>query len=147
MKAKTKLIHLGFICAISMATMSSNADEVKLNAVSFLPRTSDITQTFINFIDEVNKKGEGVVKINYLGGPETIPSSKLAQAVSNGTVDLAYITPGRFTGSVPEADALLGSNLSIKTLHENGAMDLLDETMQEQINSHLLAAFLTPPYS
>lgn len=145
MNIHKKILSVFAATAISFVgtNLSAEEQEQTLNTVSFLPSSSDITVAFLNFVKDVNEQGKGIVQINYRGGPEAVPSGRIGQSVQSGAIDMAYVTPSRFTGIVPEADALLGTNRHIRDLHENGAIEMLDTRMRERMNSHLLGVFFS----
>lgn len=143
MKSIRKSVAIAATLFASLSVNSTLAQEQVLSSVSFLPASSDITIAFLNFVDDVNEQGKGIVRIDFRGGPEALPAERIGQSVQSGVIDMAYVTPGRFTGIVPEADALLGTNLSMEELRSNGAIELLDSRLRERMNSHLLGVFFS----
>lgn len=120
----------------------ARAEEV-LNAVVAFPKPLDFTKSFLRYVDEVNARGEGVVKINVQGGPEVIPSQEQGDAVRRGVVDMQYGPATYYLGAFPEADAMVGSNLSSAETRANGGLDMLGEAFAEKMGVHLLGHFDT----
>lgn len=87
------------------------ADAVKIDAVTLAPKPVYINNPFKMFVEEVNKKFEGEVEINWRGGPEVMPPFKQAEGVRNGAVDMTYTSPSYYQGLVPTSGTM---NLSFK---------------------------------
>lgn len=111
---------------IAVAT-AVQAEEVKLNAVSFIPKTAVVSHGFKEFVQAINDKFDGELEIDWRGGPEVIPPFRLAGSVRNGSIDMALISPSYYSGLVPSATA---SNLSFKNYEEISETSYL-ETMTE----------------
>lgn len=122
--------------------MSSTAMATEtLTAVHAFAPTLVYTQSFLEFVDKVNERGEGVVQIDVRGGPEAIGMFQQADAVRDGVVDMAY-TPGSFyAGALPEKDALVTSNRLAQEARENGGIDLINEIHQEKMGVYYLGWF------
>ena len=70
------LTMIGLVLALSTLTFKAAlaSGPIEMKAVAFLPTTSIETKMFIEFIEDVQKKTGGVLKIKLLGGPEVIPA-------------------------------------------------------------------------
>lgn len=60
------------IIAASASTQAA-AQEIELRAVAGLPAQSVVTQVFLNWVEQVNKKGKGLVQIRFMGAAEVTP--------------------------------------------------------------------------
>ena len=109
-----------------------------LRALSMLPKPVTYTQNFLEFIDEVNEAGHGVVRIEFVGGPEAIPTFDQPEAVRAGVIDMIYGPGSYYPGIVPETDALVGSNVTPMEKRANGGIDLLNRIHQEKMNVYYL---------
>ena len=126
--------------AAALAAAPACAQET-LTAVHAFPETLIYTQSFLEFVEKVNERGEGVVEIDVRGGPEAIGMMQQADAVRNGVVDMAY-TPGSFyAGALPEKDALVASDITAPQARENGGIELIDEIHQEKMGVKYLGWF------
>lgn len=106
----------------------------KVSAVHAFPGFLVYTKTFLAMVDDINKRGEGVVEINVRGGPEAIAMFEQPNAVRDGVVDMVH-TPGSFYGaSVPEIDAMVASRVTPMQARENGGAALMDAAHQERFN-------------
>jgi len=132
MKKITGLI-LGTVMSLTAVAKSAVAEEV-LNAVHAFPPFLVYTKTFLAYVDEVNKRGEGVVRINVRGGPEAIKMFEQPKAVRDGVVDMVH-TPGSFYGAeVPEIDAMVASTNTAEVTRKNGGTAMMDAAHQKRFN-------------
>ena len=110
----------------------------KVSAVHAFPGFLVYTKTFLAMVEDINKRGEGVVEITVRGGPEAIAMFEQPNAVRDGVVDMVH-TPGSFYGaSVPEIDAMVASRVTPMEARENGGAALMDVAHQERFNVHHL---------
>jgi TRAP-type C4-dicarboxylate transport system substrate-binding protein len=80
-----KKFNLIITAGVSMLfTMGAMAKEQELKAVHAFPTSLIYTQSFLEFVDEVNEQGEGIIRIRVLGGPEVIGLSQQPDAARNG---------------------------------------------------------------
>ena len=132
---------LSAVFAGSLLLASTAQAEDTITAVHAFPETLIYTQSFLSFVDKVNEAGEGVVKIDVRGGPESIGMFQQPDAVRDGIVDMVY-TPGSFYGgTVPEKDAMVTSNLDATETRENGGTELMDQIHQEKMGVKYLGWF------
>lgn len=130
----------GLAAVAAFAGNTAMATET-LTAVHAFPSTLVYTQSFMEFVDRVNERGEGVIRIDVRGGPEAIGSFQQADAVRDGVVDMAY-SPGSFyAGALPEKDALVTSNRIAAEARANGGIDLINEIHQEKMGVYYLGWF------
>lgn len=114
------------------------AAEDTLRAVAAFPKPLAFTQSFLGFIDEVNERGEGVVRIEYLGGPEVFPSSQQMDAVKRGVADMHYGPASYHLGTMPEADAWVGASVSAAEARANGGFEIMQEAFAEKLGVTLI---------
>ncbi len=136
----SKMSSLAAAAALAVTLMAGQswAEEV-LRATSMLPRTIVYGESFLKFVDKVNASAAGTVQIQFIGGPEAIPTPEQPEALRNGVIDMVYGPATYYLGMVPEVDALLGSNLDPNEQRENGGLQLLNDIHQERLNAFLLA--------
>ena len=142
MKRSTPRVPLAaaLLAATALTSVPSHAEDT-LTAVHAFPETLIYTQSFLAFVDKVNEAGEGVVRIDVRGGPESIGMFQQPDAVRDGIVDMVY-TPGSFyAGVVPEKDAMVASNLTAVETRENGGTALMDEIHQKKMGVKYLGWF------
>lgn len=128
--------------AVALAFGSAaRSQEVMLKAVTGLPAPSPVAQVFLEYVKRVNERGAGVVRIDYIGGPEATPPARQGAALQRGIIDILHAPASFYAGSVKEVDALLGVNRPIAEVRSNGAMDMINELWGEQLNARVLGWF------
>lgn len=127
-----------FAAVMSAFGAAATAEDV-INAVHFAPTPSDFTQEFLRFVEAVNERGAGVVRINVRGGPEVIPNPQLGTAQQAGLIDMLHTPAGLYLEIVPEGEVLSASGLSPMDARLNGAWDFINEIYQRKGNAILLA--------
>lgn len=79
-----------------------------------------------NFMDNVNRIGEGKVKIQYLGADDVLPPFDQPEALVNGVFDIWYGAPNYWAGVVPGGDI---TELSPHKTPDNGPDSALHNYM------------------
>ncbi len=115
-----KHLFKSIVMAATFFAAPAFADAVKIDAVTLAPKPVYINNPFKMFVEEVNKKFEGEVEINWRGGPEVMPPFKQAEGVRNGAVDMTYTSPSYYQGLVPTSGTM---NLSFKDYAAIAATD------------------------
>ncbi len=134
-----KHILTGFMLAASLTVTGGASAQEVLRGVAALPSNNVITKSFLRYIDIVNTNGEGVVKIELIGGPEAIPPTQQATALRNGVVDIQGGPAGYYGGEVPEGEALTGATATAAEARANGAFDMLKQAWRDRLGAELLA--------
>ena len=124
---------------LAAAGTGAAAEEIQLKAVTPWARNFFISQSFQRYIDKLNAAGKGVVRINYIGGPEALPATEQGSALRTGVIDLYYGSAAYMQGDLPEADALAGSTRTPAEARANGGYDILDEIVQKKMNAKFIA--------
>ena len=126
----------GGIAAGVLAALAPTASWAvdKVSAVHAFPPFLVYTKTFLAMVEDINKRGEGIVEITVRGGPEAIAMFEQPNAVRDGVVDMVH-TPGSFYGaSVPEIDAMVAARVTPMEARSNGGAELMDQAHQERFN-------------
>ena len=132
MNAKVVMATISAAVMLGTAPISRAMDEI--TAVHAFPPVLVYARTFLELVDEINKRGEGVVHITVKGGPEAIGMFEQPNAVRDGVVDMVH-TPGSFYGaSVPEIDAMVSAKNTPMDVRANGGAALMDEIHQDRFN-------------
>ena len=76
---------VGMLSVVGLVPAVSFAQGVELKVASSFPRNSIWETGFFMFVDRVNERGKGKIKLNYVGGPEAIPAFQLFDAVRSDT--------------------------------------------------------------
>lgn len=130
---------IGTILAAGALATGAMAEEVTLRGVSAFAGGTTFSRPFELFVERVNETGAGVVQIEYVGGPEAVPTFELGNAVSAGIVDIANNTTAFYTNLVPAGDALHLATNTIQDQRANGCYEKIDALHQEQMNVKYLA--------
>jgi TRAP-type C4-dicarboxylate transport system substrate-binding protein len=112
--------------------------EQSLKAVAMFPKSLIYVKSFLQYVDKVNAEGKGVIRIEFLGGPEVIPTGEQVNAVRSGVVQMVYGPGSYYPGDVPETDALVGSNVSPLEQRANGGLDLFNQIHEQKLKVHYL---------
>ncbi|CAN0247080.1 unnamed protein product, partial [Chrysoparadoxa australica] len=127
-----KLVSGTFATALAV-TSTAQAEELTLRAGVFVPPHTTYGVPFQMYADHLNEIGEGVLQIRIVGGPEAVPATELATAVSNGVLDLAALPPSYYKGQMVESDAHSLTPLSVPQQRESGAYAALDAIARERM--------------
>lgn len=139
-KFATTLAASAAALAVALPGLSAaQAQEITLRAASAFASGTTFTREFERFVERVNEQGEGLVQIEFVGGPESIPPFEIGSAVSNGIVDLANASGAFYTNIMPLGDALKLAEHSAAEMRENGAWAFINELHNEQMNVQYLA--------
>lgn len=136
-----KNILKGATLAAALSFSVSATAVEQLRAVHAFDTSLIYTQSFLEFVDKLNERGEGVIQIQVMGGPEAIGLNEQPDAVRNGVVDMAYTAASFYAGAVPERDIMVASNTNAIYARESGGMDLLNEIHQEKMGVYHLGWF------
>lgn len=137
MNIRTRKLAIGTLVALFGCT--ANAAEVTLKAVSAFGQDTFFNQRFKTFVEKVNSEGKGIMKIQVVGGPESIPPLEVGNAVRAGVVDFANTTGVFHATLVPEAIAGSLAERPMAELRANGGHALLDRIHREKGNMVWLA--------
>lgn len=124
--------------AAGLAPLAASAQET-IRAVTAFPSSLAFSQSFLGFVEMVNERGEGVVQIDYIGGPEAVPQNQQIDALRRGVVDMQYGPASFYLGRMPEGDAWVGSTVTAMEARENGGFDVMQEAYREKLGVHLLS--------
>lgn len=134
-KTLTKIVARALPVAAIMvagAAIPAKAEET-LRAITAFPKSMIFTESFQRYVDYVNEHGEGVIQIEYVGGPEMFPQNQQVDAVRRGIVDMYYGPLAYYLGSMPEGDAWTGSTVTPMAARENGGLAIMQEAARKKL--------------
>lgn len=138
MHTTIKSLVAGFVLAAFGA--GAQAEEAVLKAQTALPTNHDLSVSFLKvFVDHVNEVGKGIVRIDYIGGPEVTPPNKAAPALQRGVFDMLHTPAAYHAGIVPQGRGLMATNLTPSEYRANGAFDQLAPLWAEKLNAKIIA--------
>jgi TRAP-type C4-dicarboxylate transport system substrate-binding protein len=126
----------------SVLAPGARADEIVLKAASAFPKTHANNVGFFHFTDAVNKAGKGLVRIEFIGGPEIAPPQQQPVAPRNGLFDILFGPCAYYLGLFPEGD-FTGGFKTPEEARKLGGYKLVDEATREKLGAHFLARFDT----
>ena len=116
----------------------ADAGEQTLTLVSSWNRQQNFTKLFMDYVDAVNAAGNGIVQIDFRGGPEVIPQRQLFYALRRGVIDMAFGGITYYRGALPEGDAIFASTITPMEARATGALDALQPYWRDRINARLV---------
>lgn len=120
-------LAVGCLAACLAGITPACAQEITLRAANAFPVGSYYARNFEAFVKKINEEGKGLVHINYVGGPEAIPTFQLANAIKTGVVDLGNTTTSYTASTVPEGQVLNYTDLTTAEMRKDGVMHYLNE--------------------
>jgi TRAP-type C4-dicarboxylate transport system substrate-binding protein len=115
--------------------------EDTLRSLMAFPPSDNTAQLYAEFVDLVNERGEGIVRIEIIGGPEVVPGFQQTEAVARGTIDMTYAPISYSLGTFPEGDAWVGGNIPPSESRENGGFGLIQKLAADKLGIHVLSRF------
>ena len=127
------------VLALLCSALAAMADEAVINAVHFTPAQNSYAKSFQKFVDLVNERGKGVVRIQVRGGPEVMPPLQLGEAQKSGLIDMLDAAPGLYLNLVPEGEVFSATSKKPWELRANGGWDMVNKIFEQKANAHILA--------
>ncbi len=125
--------------AVSLIPCAVWSQTIVLKAVTAFPKTHINNDPVPAFIDAVNKRSQGRVRIDWLGGPEVFAAFDQIMALKAGTVDMILYYPFGYMKSVmPEAEAKGLSELAEWEERKTGAFEVWSEVFEKRVNAKYL---------
>lgn len=140
-------ILAGFFVMIS-PVQAADSKPVELKIWSaWIPDTFSTDPFMHMFIDTVNKRGKAVnLSIKYIGGPEVFKAFDGIEALRNAVIDVAYTAAVYHASVVPEARAMMLSQLTPIEERKTGAHDLMNKFHEKKAGVHFLYRLGLQPY-
>jgi TRAP-type C4-dicarboxylate transport system substrate-binding protein len=127
-------IIIGFLFAF--APPEARSGEIVLKAVTMFPKPHLNNDPVPIFIDKVNKRAQGRLRIDWVGGPEVIKGFDQPHAIKAGTIDMVlYMAFAYCKSLMPEAEAQGLSELAIWEERKTGAFDLWTKIFEKRLNA------------
>ena len=115
----------------------SKTEVITIKVQGAFPESASAFYYLPKFIESVNERSNGTLKIEWGAGPEAIPTDQLAEAMQNGVVEMV-ISPRTYL--VTHAPILRGVKLTdVDEMRANGGTDYLNEIANKVLNCQWLA--------
>lgn len=98
-----------------------------------------VRQLFLPFVERVNKRAAGKMKITYFG-PEAVPPFEQLKPVREGLFDAVYTVAAYHPGEVPAAQGASLFTAGSKERRASGLYKLMDELYRKKANVTFLGA-------
>jgi TRAP-type C4-dicarboxylate transport system substrate-binding protein len=136
-------VGIGVFALMNTHANAQTKDQpILIKGVTAFPRTHVNNDPVPLFIEEVNKRAQGRLKIDWLGGPEVFAAFDQIHAVKAGTVDMIIYYPFAYMKSLmPEAEAKGLSQLPEWDERKSGAFELWIEIFEKRVNAKYLGRF------
>lgn len=102
------------------------------------PLTNPSMIGYKKLIDEISKRTNGQVVINYKGGPEVIPELNQPKALAGGTIDITAISALNFDSQVPESRVMPLSPFNSAEEVKAGYLDFMRKAFADKANVYWL---------
>ncbi|ETA79507.1 TRAP transporter substrate-binding protein DctP [Youngiibacter fragilis] len=112
--------------------------EVTLSVTSAWAEGNSLLFNMDDFIKKVEEKTNGTVKIVWGGGPETIPTYQLVEALRTGVIDIAWTAHTYNVSYVPVMEAMKLTDA--EKMRASGGFDFVNALYKSKINSHYIGA-------
>ncbi|MDE0214656.1 MAG: TRAP transporter substrate-binding protein DctP [Deltaproteobacteria bacterium] len=110
MKPFARVSVLALLLALPLWTLTTaapaDAKEVVIRAIAAWPLSCDCDLMYKKYIERVNERGKGVVKVRLLGGPEVAPAFEQFQALRTGIADMTHSAGSYYAGETIEGAAM-----------------------------------------
>jgi TRAP-type C4-dicarboxylate transport system substrate-binding protein len=133
---------LTVVLGVVFAALSfpANAQELVLKGVAAFQEGSIYASKFEAYIKEVNERGRGLIRIQYLGGvPKVMPIFEVSKNLRDGVIDIISTAGSYYTNIMPEADAQKLIEVPMSELRRNGGFEYMNKLHAEKANSVFLA--------
>lgn len=136
-----KLVALSTIATIGAVTLVATpavAQEVTMRAVSFIPKNHPVMAQANVWVNTINEKTKGKLRVNYVGGPEVIGRYQQLNALRTGVVDVLLSVTADFQDELPEASAFTLSKLSPSEERRAGGFYDMMVKAHEKVNARYI---------
>lgn len=132
--------------AIALAWTGSANAQTTLRAISFIPKNDPVLAMANVWVNEVNGKLNGKLRINYIGGPEVITRFQQVEALRTGVIDIIFPPSGDYQDQVPTSPAFVLSKLSPSEERKSGFYDFMVEEHAKKLNARYIGRVQVSPF-
>jgi TRAP-type C4-dicarboxylate transport system substrate-binding protein len=126
------LLLLGTVALAALLPSAAPAQQA-LKAVTAWPKNFNFVDKYMDWIQRVNQKGAGKVRIDYVGGPEVYPPFEQLEPLKRGVFATVVTSTAYVAGALPELNATwFGFGASPAELRASGLVAALDKVTREK---------------
>ncbi|MFH1488768.1 MAG: TRAP transporter substrate-binding protein DctP [Pseudomonadota bacterium] len=133
---------LFFICLVlpfSVLVSNARSGPMVLKGVTAFPKNHLNNDPVPILVDKINKRAQGKLRVDWVGGPEVIKSFDQILALKAGTIDmLLYYPYGYMKPVMPEAWCKGLSELAEWEERKTGAFEIWSEIFEKRVNGKYL---------
>lgn len=133
----TPLLAAAATCAIAFGAA---AQETRISAINFLPNNQSLGIPLVEFVDEVNKAGKGVIQIE-IKPFGAIPVFEMGNAIKNGVADLANLPATFYQNLLPVGDAIKMATKSFEEIRKNGGYAFYNQLHNDKVNAEIVGFY------
>jgi TRAP-type C4-dicarboxylate transport system substrate-binding protein len=123
------LLFIGFS---SGSALAQKAIEWRV-IVGWTTENASVRLNFVQFVEKVNKRGEGKFKISWFG-PEAVPPFEQLKPVREGLFDGTFTAPAYHMGEVPIGNAGYFFAMPAKEVRKAGLLSMMDDIYKKKAN-------------
>jgi len=141
MRSVSRTLAAAAIAAAALALLpaAASAQQVTLKAVTAWGKNFTFVDMYLKWIERVNAKGAGKVRIDYVGGPEVYPSFEQLEPLKRGVFATMVTSTAYIAGALPETNATwFGFGASPAELRAAGLVAAIDKITREKAGVMLL---------
>ena len=136
------------LLAFAAAVVSSSAASAQatMRAISFIPKNDPVLAMANAWVNEVNSKLGGKLRINYIGGPEVITRFQQIEALRTGVIDVAFPPTGDYQDQLPTSPSFVLSKLSPSQERSDGFYDFMVAEHATKLNVRYIGRVQVSPF-
>lgn len=129
------------MAVIGLLASTGICGPIVLKGITAFPKNHLANDPVPIFIDKVNQRSGGKLKIDWIGGPEVVKSFDQVHALKSGMIDIILYCPFPYMKSLlPVAEAKALSQLAQWEERASGAFDLMSEILAKRVNGKYLGS-------
>ena len=134
--------------AVAAAFVWSGAANAQttMRAIGFIPKNDPVLAMANAWVNEVNTKLAGKLRINYVGGSEVITRFQQSEALRTGVIDIIFVPSGDYQDQVKVAPAFVLSKISPSEERKSGFYDYMVEEHAKNLNARYLGRVQISPF-
>jgi TRAP-type C4-dicarboxylate transport system substrate-binding protein len=146
MRSMRPLILLSSLAVAITLAASAAAAQTTLRAVGFIPKNDPVLAMASAWVNEVNTKLSGKLRINYVGGSEVITRFQQPEALRTGVVDIIFGPSGDYQDQVKTSPAFVLSKISPSEERNSGFYNFMLDEHANHLNARYIGRMQVSPF-
>jgi TRAP-type C4-dicarboxylate transport system substrate-binding protein len=126
--------------AFGLLATAAAAQETTLSALNFLPNNQSFGAPLVEFVEEVNRDGRGLVKIE-IKPFGAIPVFEMGNAIKSGVADMANLPATFYQNLLPVGEAIKMMTKTPEEFRKNGGFEFYNKLHNERVNAQVLGTY------